>query len=96
MSPGEFDGYGEFSPDYWSWPKPVVEVLGDAWHFSPKCWLTDDDHEVVRLWASAGGFDGLRHLPQAGGLLDQSALLSDAFRVVETTARAWRDVLHPK
>lgn len=33
----------------------------------------------------AGGLDGPRALPQAGGLLDQAAVLMDAWNVVRAT-----------
>jgi hypothetical protein len=39
----------------------------------------------------AGGLVGPRALPDAGGLLDQAAVMMDAFNVLRSTAAKWRD-----
>lgn len=51
--------------------------------------MKPDDHEMVRLWIFAGGLEGPRALPQEGGLLDQAAVMMDAFAVCRSTASRW-------
>lgn len=66
-------------------------MLGDAWHYPPQLGVSRGDLETVRLWLSAGGLEGPRMLPQAGGLLDQAALMMDAWNVTRSAAAEWRD-----
>lgn len=73
-------------------PDPLMDVLGDLWQFNPRWVVTDGEKEMVRLWAMGGGLDGVSHLPEAGGLLDQAAVMVDAFAIITSAAAAWRDL----
>ncbi|RVT97897.1 hypothetical protein EOD42_08895 [Rhodovarius crocodyli] len=47
---------------------------------NPRLTIPDDWHELVRLWCRCrGDMGGLAHLPDPGGINDQSAWLIDAF-----------------
>ena len=102
MKPGEAAGWdedgGEFSPDYWS-IQPLYRIPTgrqdengaerfDDWHFDPRLAVRPCEIETVGLWFSCGGRDGLRHLPQAGGLLDQAAVMIDAFNIIAAAVAA--------
>lgn len=54
------------------------------------------DLSLVTMWFIAGGAEGLRHLPQAGGLMDQAAIMMDSFAVVRSAVAAWRDLTKSK
>ena len=60
----------------------------DDWHFDPRLAVRPCEIETVGLWFSCGGRDGLRHLPQAGGLLDQAAVMIDAFNIIAAAVAA--------
>lgn len=91
LDPAELDGDMAATPESPA-PEPIIDVLGDLWRFNPRHVFTTGDQEMVRLWAMAGGLDGLRMLPEAGGLLDQAAIMVDAFAIMSSAAGDWREL----
>lgn len=45
---------------------------------------------MVRVWMLSRGPDGTTRLPQRGGVMDQAALMMDAFAVLDGADAAWR------
>lgn len=89
------DGH-EFTPARPS-PKPLWAIptglrgahTDDEWNFDPRLGVRAEDLALVQLWFTCGGRDGLKLLPQTGGVLDQAALVMDAFAIVATAASAY-------
>lgn len=53
--------------------------------------MSRGDRETVQLWFTAGGLEGPRLLPDSGGLMDQAAIMIDAWDVCRSTAGKWRE-----
>jgi hypothetical protein len=85
LDPAQLDGDFEFTPDNPA-PEPVIDTLGEEWRVHPRYVVGEGELETVRLWIHAGGLE-LRHLPEAGGVLDQAAIMLDAFTVISQAAR---------
>jgi hypothetical protein len=47
--------------------------------------------DLAKLWFLSGALDGPRALPQEGGLLDQAAVMMDAFSVCRQAAATWQE-----
>lgn len=81
MKPESFGG-GETAPDGSAW-----ELFGERYPRNPRFLVTAESLETLRLWRYArGGMAGPGPLPEAGGLLDQSAWLMAAFDVMSGAA----------
>lgn len=100
LAPGEFDGglgdEDDYTPDYWS-VRPLIEIpTGDPenpdfWHFNPRHVVRPCDVATVNLFFQCGGLEGLRVPPQAGGMLDQAAIMIDAFSVIGRAVAVWNE-----
>ncbi len=69
-------------------------MLGTLYPTNPRLELTPNDLDMVRLWRLFQGGMGPGHLPDAGGVLDQPALMLDAFaymNAVEAQLQAPQD-----
>ena len=66
---------------------PLLEVLGESHFYNPAYDVEPATHELVRLWRLAQGGMGLGLLPEAGGSLDQPAILLAAFDVMTAAER---------
>jgi hypothetical protein len=74
LHPDWYSG-GERSPDGSPW-----EILGVRYDTNPRLQLKPEDGDMIRLWRLyQGGMNGVGHLPDGGGTLDQPALMLDAF-----------------
>ncbi len=64
--------------------------INQVFMVNPKSLLRESDHDMVRIWAltRTGGFGGARLLPDAGGILDQAAVMLDALAVMDAQAAA--------
>lgn len=99
MRPQAFEASGEFGPDYWS-IDPLARVPApdpdapDLWHFDPRLAVRACDLDMVRLWLWCARFTEngpeMARLPQAGGVLDQAAIMMDAFAALAGGDAAWR------
>jgi hypothetical protein len=72
-----FEG-GLTSPDGSAW------LVGDEqWPQNPQHAVAPPWHDFVRLWLSChAGMGGVAHWPDAGGVVDQSAWVVDAFGIL--------------
>ncbi len=62
------------APDGSQW-----EVLGDLYSINPRFLLSEDDYDMLRLWQMFQSSFGAGHLPEGGGVMDQPALMLDAY-----------------
>ena len=75
--PGHFEGGAE-AADGSAW-----ELFGERHETNPKLLLGQDEAEMVRLWRMTRGGDfGQGPMPEAGGVMDQAAIMLDAFAVM--------------
>ncbi|MBB6251430.1 hypothetical protein [Nitrospirillum iridis] len=93
MDPAAFD-CGEYPPD----GGPGWEVDGEFHPTNPKLTLTPADWDMLSIWQAcrprpgriggmaAGIIPASTHLPQAGGVMDQAAIMLDALDAMD---RAW-------
>lgn len=58
-------------------------ILDIAFATNPKYLLGPADWEMLRLWQYFRPDDGIGHLPEAGGVMDQAAVMMDAFAVMD-------------
>jgi len=65
----------------------------DIWHFNPRHVVRPGDLAAINLFFLSGGNEGLRIPLQAGGLLEQAAIMVDAFSVIGRQVAAWQKVL---
>jgi hypothetical protein len=81
-------------------------VLGDFWHINPRWVISPGERLTVRLYFAAGGgapiylagpqgpkligFETPKYLPEAGGQLDQAAIMIDAAALIRHTIAAWQ------
>lgn len=84
--PADFEGDAE-APDGSAW-----ELFGELYPTNPRLLLTDADFQMLRFWRlyQGGGYGG-GHLPDDGGVMDQAAIMLDAFDVMTVAARALRE-----
>lgn len=82
LRPADFAG-GPDAPDGKGW------ILGnDTYDTNPRLLIGPGERAMIRLWRAArghygNGLGGGIVLPEAGGLLDQAAILLDAFDVMD-------------
>jgi hypothetical protein len=98
----------EFTPEYWSIRRGASDHTGaahaifeiptgdpdkpDPWHFNPRHLVRPCDLTTVNMFFLCGGSEGLKMPLQAGGVLDQAAIMVDAFNVIGRTVGAWREM----
>ena len=86
LLPDHFSG-GARAPDGSHW-----ELFGEVYETNPRLQLDDGASHMVRLWRYFQGVDmGIGHLPDAGGLLDQAAIMLEAFGVMSAAERWLKD-----
>lgn len=106
---GGIYGEDDFSPDYWHIRAGVKDPTGeghalkivptgdadrpDCWHYNPRHAIRPGDLTAINLFFLSGGNEGLRIPLQAGGLLEQAAIMVDAFNVIGRQVAAWQKVL---
>jgi hypothetical protein len=63
-------------------------VGGRVYEHNPRRLLTPADHAMVRVWLACrpSGMGGARLLPDAGGVLDQAAVMLDALGIMDDEA----------
>lgn len=83
LRPADFD-FGAESPDGSPW-----QIFGERHETNPKHRLDDGDLQMVTVWAQYRQ----GHLPDAGGVLDQSAAMLEALGIMEDAAAR---ILDPK
>lgn len=79
-----YEGFSRQNPS----PRALLDLFDEDWHFNPVEVLSEDDHAMADLWAmrrASGGMAG-GPLPDPGGLLQQSALMMDALRIMDAAA----------
>lgn len=86
MRPEAYRG-GATAPDGSAW-----ELFGERYPTNPRLGLDDNAFEMVRLWRLYQGGMAPGWLPDPGGVLDQAAILLDAFAVMSAAEAA----LQPK
>jgi hypothetical protein len=64
------------------------ELFGEIYTSNPARLVGPDEAEIVMLWRFLNGGFSAGPLPEAGGLLDQSAWLMDAMAIVANAAEA--------
>ncbi len=82
LNPEHFD-CGEEPPDggitLEDGTKVGWEVAGEGYETNPKMRLTADDWQMFWLWRTCCPEEGPGYLPDAGGVMDQPAIMMDAF-----------------
>jgi|TARA_B100000315_G_C14360590_1_gene488275 hypothetical protein len=73
----DFEFGQEFTPENPS-PDNVWELFGTGYRINPRYLVTDNDHEMIRLWRLFR--EG--HLPESGGAGEQAAAMLDAFGIM--------------
>jgi hypothetical protein len=76
IKPREFAG-GIAAADGSNW-----ELFGEKYAENPKFKLTENDMEMVKLWRLFTGGMAPGFLPESGGLMDQAAIMIDAFGIM--------------
>jgi len=86
LQPEDYD-FDETAPDGSAW-----ELFGDRYPRNPRLLVTPESEAMVTIWSMwrGGGF-GSGHLPDAGGSLDQPAIMLDAFGIMEAAAKELDD-----
>ena len=73
----DFEFGTEFRPETRA-PDDVWELFGEGYRVNPRYLVTENDHEMVRLWRLFR--EG--HLPESGGAGEQAAAMLDAFGIM--------------
>jgi len=63
-------------------------ILGERHDENPRFSVPDWAWDIVRLWRMYQGGMGVGHLPHAGGAVDQSCILLEAFGILSATEAA--------
>lgn len=79
--PADFEGDAE-APDGSAW-----ELFGEEYKTNPKYRLGEGDFEMLRFWRLYQG----GHLPERGGVMNQAAVMLEAFDVMTGAARELRE-----
>jgi len=64
------------------------ELFGEKYHTNPRFLLGPGDVDMINLWRLfQGGGMGGGHLPDSGGVIDQPAIMMDAFTIMDKAER---------
>jgi hypothetical protein len=77
VRPRDFEFGAEYTPEAPA-AHDVWELFGEGYGANPRYLVTDDDLEMISYWR----LFQQGHLPDQGGVMDQAAVMIDAFGIM--------------